>query len=469
MCSFWLAFLLFFSISLGQYRLIDFGGIPSLNTEAAARQNSISLQKAFIAANQTTSGAREVVIDAGEVFYFMNSTMVGLYNVTWRIGGTLFIYNNISAWPTFNNDGGSFCTFSFNSCNHLRIIGETSAKKKTSPSSSPPVVHIDGQGYDWWWFVIITGTDKRPHMMGVFRSWDVHIEGLRVRNSPQFHFLLSDVARMRVAHVDIRVDVEQQKKLWEKAKKQQKQEKQEKLKGVPVFPLNTDGIDPSGINITIEHCYIENFDDAVAIKSQDGNSHVSHCTQNVYVHNLTVHLGVGATIGSVTPSTAGPYGSCIRNVTFDVVRFYEAIKAVYIKTNPAVPGGKGLIDQISYKNLEVYGSIWYPIYIGPQQEEQPHQPSKGCSFFFPLPGELCPTDPEVTISRVSISNSVFFNGTTLPGIILCDPANPCKGFVMNDVHNYGKWDIMPNYYCQNAEIRLEGIVNPVPSCNVTKE
>ena len=35
---------------------------------------------------------------------------------------------------------------------------------------------------------------------------------------------------------------------------------------LPGLPLNTDGIDPSGTNITIEDCYIENYDDAVAVK-----------------------------------------------------------------------------------------------------------------------------------------------------------------------------------------------------------
>ena len=35
---------------------------------------------------------------------------------------------------------------------------------------------------------------------------------------------------------------------------------------IPTFPLNTDGIDPSGKNILIERVNITNFDDAVAIK-----------------------------------------------------------------------------------------------------------------------------------------------------------------------------------------------------------
>ena len=35
---------------------------------------------------------------------------------------------------------------------------------------------------------------------------------------------------------------------------------------MPTMPLNTDGIDPSGSNITIRNVNITNFDDAVAVK-----------------------------------------------------------------------------------------------------------------------------------------------------------------------------------------------------------
>jgi polygalacturonase len=47
--------------------------------------------------------------------------------------------------------------------------------------------------------------------------------------------------------------------------------------GVPIFPLNTDGIDPSGKNILIQNVRIENFDDAVAVKPQNKKSFYSSC------------------------------------------------------------------------------------------------------------------------------------------------------------------------------------------------
>lgn len=36
---------------------------------------------------------------------------------------------------------------------------------------------------------------------------------------------------------------------------------------LPMFPLNTDGIDPHGTNILIERVNITCFDDAVAVKA----------------------------------------------------------------------------------------------------------------------------------------------------------------------------------------------------------
>lgn len=40
----------------------------------------------------------------------------------------------------------------------------------------------------------------------------------------------------------------------------------------PTMPLNTDGIDPVGSNITIKNIKITNWDDAVAVKPSHNNS-----------------------------------------------------------------------------------------------------------------------------------------------------------------------------------------------------
>merc|ERR1712032_588256 len=51
----------------------------------------------------------------------------------------------------------------------------------------------------------------------------------------------------------------------------------------PTMPLNTDGIDPSGSNVTIKNVKITNWDDAVAIKPAHNDSLVAKdgCAQDI--------------------------------------------------------------------------------------------------------------------------------------------------------------------------------------------
>ena len=91
-----------------------------------------------------------------------------------------------------------------------------------------------------------------------------------------------------------------------------------------MFPLNTDGIDPSGQNILIHNVTIENYDDAVAVKP----GHLEEeegCTENVTVENANIIRSVGMSIGSVPPN---PKINCIQNVTF---RYYVKFSYPWIQ------------------------------------------------------------------------------------------------------------------------------------------
>ncbi len=61
---------------------------------------------------------------------------------------------------------------------------------------------------------------------------------------------------------------------------------------IPIFPLNTDGIDPAGINILIENVTIENFDDAVAVKPCTQAWKYCTCAGNILVRNSRVIYGI---------------------------------------------------------------------------------------------------------------------------------------------------------------------------------
>jgi len=159
----------------------------------------------------------------------------------------------------------------------------------------------------------------------------------------------------------------------------------------PIFPLNTDGIDPSGTNVVIENVKITNYDDAVAVKPAHNNNKIATCAQNITVNNATVINGVGMTIGSVPPSDNF---ACVRDVSFSNVVFWYPIKAIYVKTNPG-NHGSGIIANIHYENITMHYPIWWAIYIGPQQQEQPDGVGPGCMLYPLVP--VCETQPRVPI------------------------------------------------------------------------
>lgn len=299
--------------------------------------------------------------------------------------------------------------------------------------------------------MVLTADDKRPHMFGVNGTSGLEISYLTFLDSPQFHLYLTDVENVHVHHVNITVDIDAQQNITKNL---------QELK-LSIFPLNTDGVDPSGRNILIENSFIQNFDDAVAVKPSNSRSKYSNCTEAVLIRNVTIRYSVGATIGSVSPSI---HENCIRNVTFEEVSFHEALKAVYIKSNPG-DVGTGLIENIMYSNINVVSSVWYPIWIGPQQQKQPGSAGKGCSFTFPLKGSKCQPHPLVTIRNITLRDCNFSGGTTLPGVILGNATNPISVSFENVVNKpLSTWGIQPNYYCSGANIQVSGFTQPTPTC-----
>ena len=132
------------------------------------------------------------------------------------------------------------------------------------------------------------------------------------------------------------------------------------------MPLNTDGIDPAGSNVTIRNINITNYDDAVAVKPSHRGDKIAKdgCSQDILVENVNVKMGVGMTIGSVPPSNNH---ACVRRVTFNNINFEYPLKAIYVKTNPG--NGTGEIKDILYENIKIHFPVWWNIYIGPQQQK----------------------------------------------------------------------------------------------------
>eukprot|EP01098_Paradermamoeba_levis_P006122 TRINITY_DN2541_c0_g1_i1.p1 TRINITY_DN2541_c0_g1~~TRINITY_DN2541_c0_g1_i1.p1 ORF type:complete len:556 (+),score=189.58 TRINITY_DN2541_c0_g1_i1:98-1669(+) len=489
-------FSFFPSPGFGFINIEDYGAVAGDNSNSVALSNTKAIEKAFLVAN--SSQDRTILVPEGKKFYIFNVEVEFMYNVTLQVDGILLASNNITFWEKLEIKGS---VIYFANSSYLTLQGKGV---------------IDGQGYDWWWYTILSFKDFRPHMILMRECSNILIHQLKFLNSPQFHLNLNDVKNVVIRQINIHVDVTAQARLLLTYAKQHKEmflarvrggegdaeresfgeeelslllpllegnrldqllhgkdgEEEKRKEGetskeklllllgglIPTFPLNTDGIDPAGSNVLIEDVIIQNFDDAVAVKPLNSRAKSAACSQNILVRNATVIYGVGMTIGSVPPNLGV---NCIRNVTFTDIRFRRPIKAIYLKTNPGEEG-TGVIDQILYKNLQVDGTLWQPIWLGPQQQRQPGTKGTGCSFLYPIV-KTCPTQPRINITNIIFQDITMVNSLLMPGVVLCDPANPCKGVVFKNVTNSGRFVLGSDYVCLNAQ-GSQSASHPVPPC-----
>jgi hypothetical protein len=108
---------------------------------------------------------------------------------------------------------------------------------------------------------------------------------------------------------------------------------------------------------------------------------------------------------------------------------YRPLKAFYIKSNPGTEGD-GLVENVVYERIRVEQAVWWLLWVGPQQQNQPGRDDTktGCSFAFPFYPE-CPTQPLVSFRNISFRDIVATNTLPIfegPGVLLCDPSNPCE-------------------------------------------
>jgi len=294
--------------------------------------------------------------------------------------------------------------------------------------------------------VVFLGKEIIDHICFIFKKVPIYtLNGPTLLNSPQFHIKIDDFDTVEIRNVVIYVDVDAQNTALSKAGLITKLGEL----GIPTFPLNTDGIDPAATNVIIDNVTITNYDDAVVMKPCRSNWQYCQCSGNARITNSFVNYGVGMSIGSVPPN---PAVNCVRNVTFDNIHFSHPLKAIYIKPNPGT-SGTGIIQDITYSNIDVDNALWYGLFIGLQQQHQPGGSGTGCDFDFPLAGSKCATQPLVTVDDIKLINVTFKNAdiTSMPGVILGDPTNPFTNIVFDNVQTSGDFVLELHYYCENAK------------------
>ena len=215
---------------------------------------------------------------------------------------------------------------------------------------------IDGQGGErllhqsksWWDLAhqakVENARQNCPRLLVVDSSNDFTLYGIALRNSPNFHVIVSKTDGFTAWGV--RIDA-------------------------PANARNTDGIDPSSsTNVSIVHSYIRTGDDNVAIKAGSAGP-ATHIT---IAHNH-FYSGHGMSIGSET--NGGVSDVVVSDLTID-----GADNGIRIKSDLS---RGGLVQRVSYQDVCIR-DVKNPITISP--------------FYTPASGTLVPTYQEILFENV---------------------------------------------------------------------
>lgn len=105
------------------------------------------------------------------------------------------------------------------------------------------------------------------------------------------------------------------------------------------------------------------------------------------------------------------------------------------------------MTNILMENFNVSGALWWPIYIGPQQQIQPNGVGPGC-FDFPL--HNCQTNNEMVMANITLRN-IIMTETAWPfaGAIRANSSIPATGFLFDNVRVTGGLAEFDGYKCEN--------------------
>ena len=393
-CSFAIWLTLFVVAAKDQLISINnFGAVEGYQDVATCATNS----RAIVEGMKALNGSHDILYVPRDSYCVQSAYMADIHNVTFRIDGKLLAQKDIDAWPIIGSGYENIIEFYQSSGITIQGSGQ-----------------IQGFGYDWW-LGCYTGAHGlyhlvRPLMIFIDSSQGFLIEGITMWNAPYYNILTKNTDNVEIRSMFIYVDTVKQRELFITFDNITQFTKFK----FPLFPLNTDGIDPAGRNYWIHNITIRNYDDAIAVKPSKLLEW--GCSENMLIENMHVQIGVGMSIGSVPPNTGL---NCIRNITFKNIDFIAPVKGVYVKTNSGNPAGRGIVSGITYINLTLYHTLVYAIYIGPQQQKQPDGGGDG---WWP------PTQPLVSVDNITIINLTSIGGI-FPwygaGVLRCNETNPC--------------------------------------------
>merc|ERR1712224_496681 len=126
---------------------------------------------------------------------------------------------------------------------------------------------------------------------------------------------------------------------------------------------------------------------------------------------------------------------------------------------------------ITFEDVRIDRPWWWPVWIGPQQQQEPHSAlGDKCSLTYPFP-DACPTQGCVTFSDILLRNVRIVQPLLSPGVILGNASNPMINVTFDDVvvdfgarPLEGRFPWGRKYQCEHANVRSLGATQPVPQC-----
>ncbi|KAJ6808812.1 polygalacturonase-like [Iris pallida] len=253
------------------------------------------------------------------------------------------------------------------------------------------------------------GPCDSPVALRFFMSSNVTVHGLKIRNSPQFHFRFDECRNVTVDHISI---------------------------SSPALSPNTDGIHVENTrNVRIHNSVISNGDDCVSIGSG---------SVNVDIQNVTCGPSHGISIGSLGKANSR---ACVANVTVRNSVIKHSDNGVRIKT---WQGGSGSVSSVAFEDIRM-DTVRNPIII-----DQYYCPSGPCAN----------RTSNVFVSGVSYSGiRGTYDARSPPMHFGCSDSVPCTNVTLTDVELLpAEGDFVADPYCWSAYGASQTLTIPPVAC-----
>ncbi|KAK7337661.1 hypothetical protein VNO77_18246 [Canavalia gladiata] len=253
-----------------------------------------------------------LLVPNGHIFMIQSTIFHGPCNsnLTFKVGGTILPPDGPDSWP-WNSNRRQWLVF-------YRMNGMLMQGSGV----------IDGRGEKWWSLpckphkgnnrTTQLGSCDSPVAIRFFESSNLRVKGLKIKNSPKFHFRFDYCQNVHVENLIIKA---------------------------PALSPNTDGIHIENTNnVSIYNSVISNGDDCVSIGTG---------SFNVDIRNITCGPSHGISIGSLGINNSR---ACVWNITVSDSVIKHSDNGVRIKT---WQGGRGAVSKsnavsvsnVSYSNV----------------------------------------------------------------------------------------------------------------------